>query len=353
MATSWEYKSVYLKIHPQPRDAAPKPGKLVVACPAVIEPLIAGQEQRLLSDYLDHQNSKGWELFSVIPDGSSERGPCFLFRRASMAAQPTVDASPQQEEPAPAPATAALKPPPGVTQPTPPVAAPAMPVPAPQPPAPVPAAPPAAPSPVRAPARSSPGPIAAPPPAVAAPARTAAPSTPQAVALAPVVPPPMTAPAAPPRKPMPSHPGAATQGVAGSAPAHPPPLPAAAPPPAAPLVSPPAPLAARGSAPARASAPLAHPAPPAPAIPPPLPQTPPANPQQELFDIVMQAIDLGARGNPQGWAEMMFVTRTSGKAGIDADQMYALIEHLEANRVLEWMPASQTPRRGGWIRRFR
>lgn len=50
---------------------------------------------------------------------------------------------------------------------------------------------------------------------------------------------------------------------------------------------------------------------------------------------------------------MSLVTRTCAQSGLSQDQVYELLEYLATNRVVEWSPSSQTPKRGGWVRRAR
>lgn len=74
---------------------------------------------------------------------------------------------------------------------------------------------------------------------------------------------------------------------------------------------------------------------------------------QDEVAIVLQSIEAAARGNPQGWADASFIAKMCAQSSIDADRMYELLEYLETNRYVEWSPSSQSPKRGGWVRRAR
>jgi hypothetical protein len=107
--------------------------------------------------------------------------------------------------------------------------------------------------------------------------------------------------------------------------------------------------AAVAAPPARAAGTRSVPPPPPGASP--SPSVPPR--AEEETNIVYAAIDAASRGNPQGWAEMSFIARTCSQSGLSTDRMYEIFEVLEARRAVEWSPSSQTPRRGGWVRRIR
>jgi hypothetical protein len=347
----WEYKAVFLRIFPQQRESAPKPGKVMVALPAAIEPLVAGQEIKLLSEYLDMQQSKGWELLSVVNDARPDRGPCFIFRKASA----TAADSPQTAAVAAA-IPAAASPLPAVA---PAVAPAAQAQAAPATPAAAPAAPQvAAPAPVQLPAAPAHTPVS-PPPLTrgSGPQGVQTPAAPQRMGSSPglnappgvtnvVVQPPTPAAAAPAAPAPQAAPAPAAQPAAG-----PPPLPASAP------VQPPPPPPRKGipAPPPGAPAPVALPVAPQPPVAAgPSPQEVAAQQRaQEEVAILMYSIEAAARGNPQGWAEMTFIIKICAQSNINQDRAYDLIEYLDTNRYVEWSPASQGPRRGGWVRRIR
>jgi hypothetical protein len=347
----WEYKAVFLRIFPQQRESGPKPGKVMVALAAAIEPLVAGQEVKLLAEYLDMQQTKGWELLSIVNDPRPDRGACFVFRKPASAtaadkpsSQPGVPAAPLPAQHVPPPAAATPQP-----LPAPGAAPPAFPA----PPAHAPAVPP---PPTRA---SGVQPIGAPPavpprmassPGITPPGVTNVAVQPPSPVAAPLVAPPATPPAAPPA-------------AAGPPPLPPPTAPAAVTP-----ASPPAPVAPPGVAPPPRIGGMGIPAPP-PGAPSPIslmaqqPPPAPAGPTpeevaahqraQEEVSALLYSIEAAARGNPQGWAEMSFIAKICGQSNIGPDRMYELLEYLESSRYIEWSPATQPPKRGGWVRRHR
>lgn len=76
----------------------------------------------------------------------------------------------------------------------------------------------------------------------------------------------------------------------------------------------------------------------------------PLSPEDEIATL-LTALDASARGNPQGWADLSFIAKMCAPSGLSADRIHELVEFLCSNNYAEWMPASESPRRGGWVRR--